>query len=93
MKKIIEDIVVEVLGGEMCENEIKEYIRYLRSKKAPHKIESMVLEIDDEYVNMRYRLSPESFERLRRITGYLTMDLKYWNSAKQAEERDRVKHI
>lgn len=30
--------------------------------------------------------------RLRRITGYLTGDLDSWNSAKQAEEADRVKH-
>ena len=29
--------------------------------------------------------------RLRRITGYLTVSLVSWNSAKQAEERDRVK--
>lgn len=32
------------------------------------------------------------FERIRRITGYLTGSLVTWNSAKQAEERDRVKH-
>lgn len=30
--------------------------------------------------------------RLRRITGYLTGSLDSWNSAKQAEEQDRVKH-
>lgn len=30
--------------------------------------------------------------RLRRITGYLTGSLDSWNSAKQAEEHDRVKH-
>ncbi|MCD8237037.1 MAG: anaerobic ribonucleoside triphosphate reductase [Prevotellaceae bacterium] len=30
--------------------------------------------------------------RMRRITGYLTGDLSTWNSAKRAEERDRVKH-
>ena len=32
------------------------------------------------------------FERIRRITGYITGDLRTWNSAKRAEERDRVKH-
>lgn len=32
------------------------------------------------------------FQRIRRITGYLTGDLSRWNNAKQAEERDRVKH-
>lgn len=34
----------------------------------------------------------EAILRMRRITGYLTGDLSSWNSAKQAEEHDRVKH-
>ena len=33
-----------------------------------------------------------NISRIRRITGYLTGDLDSWNSAKQAEEQDRVKH-
>ena len=33
------------------------------------------------------------FERIRRITGYLVGTTNRWNSAKRAEERDRVKHI
>lgn len=33
------------------------------------------------------------FERIRRITGYLTGSLDRWNNAKKAEEKDRVKHI
>ena len=32
------------------------------------------------------------FERIRRITGYLTGTLDTWNDAKKAEEKDRVKH-
>lgn len=34
----------------------------------------------------------DQIARLRRITGYLTGSLECWNSAKRAEERDRVKH-
>lgn len=34
----------------------------------------------------------EDILRMRRITGYLTGDLSSWNSAKRAEERDRVTH-
>ena len=34
-----------------------------------------------------------SFARLRRITGYLVSDLRYWNDGKKSEERDRKKHI
>ena len=33
------------------------------------------------------------FERIRRITGYLVGTMDKWNDAKQAEERDRVKHL
>ena len=32
------------------------------------------------------------FERIRRVSGYLTGSLSRWNNAKQAEEHDRVKH-
>ena len=32
------------------------------------------------------------FERIRRITGYLTGVLDRWNNAKRAEEKDREKH-
>ncbi|MGL5916435.1 MAG: anaerobic ribonucleoside-triphosphate reductase, partial [Culicoidibacterales bacterium] len=34
----------------------------------------------------------DSITRMRRITGYLTGDLDAWNSAKKAEEQDRVTH-
>lgn len=93
MKKILENVAVEVEGGEMAEDEIKEYLDYIRNKHNQHSIETLHLKIGGEYVDMRYRLVPEPFERLRRVTGYLTADLKFWNNAKQAEERDRVKHI
>lgn len=34
----------------------------------------------------------ESFERLRRITGYLVGSLSRWNTPKRMEEAARVKH-
>ena len=39
-----------------------------------------------------YLRSVPKFERIRRITGYLTGTLDTWNDAKKAEEKDRVKH-
>jgi anaerobic ribonucleoside-triphosphate reductase len=33
------------------------------------------------------------FHRIRRVTGYLTGDVKFMNNAKQAEVRERVKHV
>ncbi|MDY3914378.1 MAG: anaerobic ribonucleoside triphosphate reductase [Phocaeicola sp.] len=48
------------------------------------------------YKGMIYDKCPicgsENILRMRRITGYLTGDLSSWNSAKRAEEKDRVKH-
>lgn len=50
-------------------------------------------------VRIRRAAMPETvgqgvkFERIRRITGYLVGTLDRWNNGKQAEERDRVKHI
>lgn len=32
------------------------------------------------------------FERIRRVTGYLSGDVKHFNNGKRAEEKDRVKH-
>ena len=32
------------------------------------------------------------FERIRRVTGYLSGDVKRFNNGKRAEEADRVKH-
>ena len=32
------------------------------------------------------------FERIRRVTGYLSGDGKRFNNGKRAEEKDRVKH-
>lgn len=34
----------------------------------------------------------KNIKRIRRITGYLVGDMQRWNTAKRAEERDRVKH-
>ena len=47
---------------------------------------------DDGQLLVAYRYPPAHFERIRRITGYLTGTLDTWNDAKRAEERDRVRH-
>ncbi|MDO5377885.1 MAG: anaerobic ribonucleoside-triphosphate reductase [Clostridia bacterium] len=50
------------------------------------------MKLDGDEVELTYYLTGEPFERVRRITGYLVGTLDHWNNAKQAEERDRVKH-
>ena len=46
---------------------------------------------DDADLTIDYK-DGESFERIRRITGYLVGTTARFNDAKQAEERERVKH-
>lgn len=52
---------------------------------------------EDDFENGRFP-TPETvgegvaFERIRRVTGYLSGDIRRFNNAKRAEERDRVKH-
>lgn len=48
--------------------------------------------VEDGFLCARFLKTHERFERIRRITGYLTGTLDKWNNAKRAEERDRVKH-
>ena len=51
---------------------------------------------DDESAKKYYDEHPDyqisGFNRLRRISGYLVGDLSFWNDAKKAEEKARVKH-
>lgn len=50
---------------------------------------------DDESARKYYdehQQNQVGFNRLRRISGYLVGDLSFWNDAKKAEEKARVKH-
>ena len=44
-------------------------------------------------VSERLRGKNVKFNKIRRITGYLTPDLSTWNDAKRCEEHDRVKNM
>ena len=80
-----------IISGEISEKEKEAYISYLENKYN-RKIKELTIDLDGDFVNLSYRFHPVSFERVRRITGYLTGDMSTWNNAKRAEERDRVKH-
>lgn len=72
----------------------QKYIDYIQAKYSGQDIISIDVEFDGEYANIRTNTTTSiPFERIRRITGYLTGDMKSWNTAKAAEERARVKHL
>ena len=83
---------VDEHSNRVAEEEIRAYINRA-SEKYPHgKLESLILRVDGEEVEVGYGLAPTPFDRIRRITGYLVGTLDRFNDAKRAEERDRVKH-
>lgn len=88
----IENVDVDVLNGEMDEEEIKTYISHVKEQYPDETLLSLTLTIDGDYVDMHYHLKPQPIERIRRITGYLVGTLDRFNDAKKAEEHDRVKH-
>jgi anaerobic ribonucleoside-triphosphate reductase len=69
------------------------YVEYVQSRiKAP--LDNLTVKMcDDGMVDVHYEGNGEKFERIRRITGYLVGTTDRWNNAKQAEEKDRVKHL
>lgn len=74
--------------------EIEEYIKHIRTR-TDKKILGITLTAkpdDPDHIELTYSVPTTKFERIRRITGYLS-SLETWNDAKQAEERERVKHI
>lgn len=71
--------------------ELAAYVKFVK-KHVPDVSSVEVKLCDDGAVDLNWTARREPFERIRRITGYLTGDLTSWNDAKQAEEHDRVKH-
>lgn len=83
---------IDERSAHVSEDEIRAYISRAYEKYPYGKLESLVLKVDGEEVEVGYGLTHAPFERVRRITGYLVGTLDYFDDAKRAEERDRVKH-
>ena len=91
MTVMIDNCNVNVVGGELPEEELRQYVARGRAKYAGG-LKSIDVNVDGEYVGLTYHFTTQPFERIRRITGYLVGTLDRFNDAKRAEERDRVKH-
>lgn len=92
------DNLVKVTFVNVPDTSTKEAARYVDYVLANVKIENtplaeiVVTMCNDGKVDVEYLFRGAKFERIRRITGYLVGDIVRWNNAKQAEERERVKH-
>ena len=72
-------------------DELAAYVNYVKARV--EKVSSItVTYTDGGEVSITWTAHDQPFERIRRITGYLVGTIDRWNDAKQAEERDRVKH-
>ena len=80
-----------IIETNTTEQETQDYVNYLENKYN-RKIKSLKVTVDDDFADLEYEFEPQPFERIRRITGYLVGSMEQWNSAKTAEEHDRVKH-
>lgn len=82
---------VTVVGGDLPRSEIDTYIARAIRKFGREPL-TMKIKVDGDYVDIAYDFGAASFQRIRRITGYLVGTMDRWGDAKRAEERDRVKH-
>jgi len=89
--RVVNNIEVAISGGDISNEELSVYLKQLQAKQI-HKIVKADISVDDEHIDVSYKLEHIPFERIRRITGYLVGTTERWGDAKQAEERDRVKH-
>lgn len=83
---------VNVIGGKLPQEEIDYYIGRAEEKFPEKHLRSIDLEVDGNFVNVKYHFTDAPFQRIRRITGYLVGTLDRFNNAKRAEEKARVKH-
>lgn len=81
-----------VTGGTCSDQELEAY-RQRALDIFEHEPSEIIIRIDGDYVELDYKFLGPPFERIRRITGYLTGTVeRSWNNAKQKELSDRVKH-
>lgn len=90
--EVIKMIDVNITGGKISREEVNYYIE-AASVQYPNKhLRAIDLELDGDFVNVKYHFADVPFQRIRRITGYLVGTLDRFNNAKRSEEKNRVKH-
>ena len=67
------------------------YINYVKGKNPKKIIKYIKVTLDGDFANLEYEVEEEPFDRIRRITGYLS-EVRQFNNGKKGELRDRVKH-
>ena len=76
---------------ELDPKEKQGYIDYVQKKNPKKIIKYIKVTLDGDFANLEYEVEEEPFDRIRRITGYLS-EVRQFNNGKKGELRDRVKH-
>ena len=93
MNMIVDGVEIVFVGlDDITAEEPQHYVDYVRERVTEPVRKIKVIGLEDGKVDVNYELQGPKFERIRRITGYLTGDLNSWNDSKRSEEHDRVKH-
>ena len=79
---------VAVLHGDLSETEQDYYVRQVTEKFPISIVEKIILDVQEEYVDVRYML--HRFRDLRKMRGCCIGEPSDWNHAKQAELRDTL---
>ena len=89
---VIDGVKITTNLPDLTREEAQHYVNYARAHLKDALTDLDISESEDGGVDLNWTAHGEKFERVRRVTGYLTGDMRFWNDAKQAEERERVKH-
>lgn len=84
---------------DFTEKEGKAYLDYIYKNLDGDDVFKEILNVyvkhtgNNDEVTLRVLFKEPKFERIRRVTGYLSGSTDTWNDAKKAEESERVKHL
>ena len=76
---------------ELDPKEKEGYINYVKGKNPKKIIKYIKVTLDGDFANLEYEVEEEPFDRIRRITGYLS-EVRQFNDGKKDELKDRVLH-
>ena len=79
---------VVVTHGRLSEAEQDAYVRRITDKYPPGAIEKVFLDVQGDYVDVRYIL--HRYREFRKLGGYCIGEPESWNAAKRAEFRDTI---
>ncbi len=83
---------INVIGGNISQQEIDEYIEYGRKKYVGRQISGIDIIIDGEFADLKFYFSDTDFQRSYRSADYLVNDMNKINDAKQSEFKEKEKH-